>query len=190
MKKRLLILMLAVILLLFIIFLLIRYYSNDTRIEYIENYLNNNYECAFICLDDTPKVIDGEYEYQFMTNDENEIVVTVKYWNGALYTPWGDFPLIRERHIVENFEEEIINYIIENSEFQGYKYDMTNRSIDETVEKLYDIAEKMDFTLVNYGIKWYTPAITLQLIKDGRKIEFTYRYSTNKDEIKNRLKGF
>jgi hypothetical protein len=165
-------------------------YVNNKRIQYITSYLNNRYECTFTCIDDTPIVIDGDIEYQFKTNDNNEIVFTVKYWIGALYTPWGDFPLIRVTHIVENFDEEIANYVIENSEFQNYQYDITNQSIDETIQKLYNILEEIDVVLVDYGIIYGEPDITLQLIDNDEKMEITYRNSSPKFMIKEALREF
>ncbi len=148
------------------------YRSEKHTIAYIQNQLHNRYDLNF----EFVKSLEAEEEnrsfYLFSTTDENRLSFKVKYWIGAMATPWGEQPLIQTRHVVDEFPKAVREYVVSQSPYATY--DITNIPIEEAAKSIISLIEDTKKALNNYGIGWESHDVDITIIYNGKAYDMTF----------------
>lgn len=147
---------LVVIFILFIAAVVI-IYLNQTKMkrwqEAAADYLKICYTADFVLINSEEK--DSDYIFTYVTDDENQIEFQVFCWWGNVYTPWGDIPFTIDRHMRDDFEENICEFSVSKEKC----YDVTGKDMDEIIQIVksnYEIAKNYYNT---YGISYRKPKV-------------------------------
>jgi hypothetical protein len=148
--------------------------SEDRRISYIKERLYITYKQDFDYVESLGR--DGKTSiYLFTTIDEKKIDYKVKYWIGAMSTPWGDQPLIQTRHVVNELPQAINDYVVKNSNYA--RYDITGISLDEVAANISSTLDVAQNLLNEYGLTYRNPDLNIILVYTGKEYETAFSYN-------------
>ncbi len=111
--------------------------GENSRIVYVQEYLNNRYDHNFVYAESLGKNEKGQYIYVFTTNDEREINFEARYWIGPVYLPWGNVPFTRTKHVGDNLGDAVVDYVVTNSPYARYEIsDVSFGTLEEYANNL------------------------------------------------------
>lgn len=155
---------------------LVSYYlifvKDNRTISYLDKYLNSRYHKEFVFVKTLEKSDSNKSRYLYCANDDNKIYFDVTYWYGPIYTPWGNFPLIWSKHIVDNFPDAIKEYVIKQKSISTI--DMSYITIDEATDNIYALLSEIDYELKKYNINWVRSTADITIINKGKEYIITF----------------
>ncbi len=112
-----------------------------------EKYVENNYIGEFAL--SRSYAGGGTKEFQFITEDENQIKFTIYGWWGGIPTPWGELDIFPVRHFRSELSDSLNKYIID----EKTAYDITGKSVSEIKNIILEQEREMQELYDFYGNK-------------------------------------
>lgn len=150
--------------------------KDNRTISYVDKYLNTRYHKEFVFIKTLDNSDSNKSRYLYCTNDDNKINFDVTYWYGPIYTPWGNFPLIWSKHVLDNLPDAIKEHVIKQKSSIS-TIDMSYITLDEATENIYSLLLEIDKELKEYNISWVRSTAEITIINKGKeyKIKFSMR---------------
>lgn len=174
MKNKLRILIPIILVCLVIVFIVVRtfYPSEERTIAYIQERLYIVYGQNFECVQSLGKVDGKKSVYVFKPNDERGICFEVRYWIGAMDTPWGEQWLVQTRHVVDEFPEAVVDYVVSQSPYS--RYDITDVPLDEVVANILSLETSAENLLTEYGANRIIPHMDITIVYNSKEYEMIF----------------
>lgn len=141
-------------------------------IPYIQKSLHTKYKHGFQYIEQLQSNKPGQYYYLFATEDEKKLHFKVAYWIGPVRNPLGgEFPLIRSRHVRDEFPDAIAEYVINQSPYR--EYDITDVPMEEVVQNIQKLVSEIDKELDEYDLGYAAYDAEICIVYKGNRYNLT-----------------